>query len=306
MMLAVRPSPPARMETPPGYGSEVPDLRATVTAARDALARVGVVGPDAEILAAHVLRTSLGDLRMRMLRGAELDAGDARALGALVARRGERQPLQHLTGEAHFRHVTLAVGPGVFTPRPETEVLVDHALATMDAAGRTPIVVDACAGSGAVAIAIATERPRAHVHAVELSDEAIAWTRRNVDALAPRIHLVQGDVAALDALLPRIVGVVDVLVSNPPYVPAAAVPRDAEVRLHDPALALYAGDDGLDVVRALADVGLRMVRVGGGIALEHGEEQGDAVRAVLAAAGWQDAATHPDLAGRDRVTTARR
>lgn len=305
-MLAVGLPPRTRMGPGPGYGAEVPDLRATVTAARDALARVGVDGPDAEILAAHVLATTLGDVRMRMLRGAELTDAEARALGALLARRGEREPLQHLTGEAHFRHVTLAVGPGVFTPRPETEVLVDHALALADAAGAAPVVVDACAGSGAVAIAIATERASARVHAVELSDDAIAWTRRNVDALAPRIAVVQGDVAALDALLPDVVGAVDVLVSNPPYVPAAAVPRDPEVRLHDPALALYSGDDGLDVVRALADVGRRMVRAGGAIALEHGEEQGAAVRAVLAAAGWRDAATHPDLTGRDRVTTARR
>lgn len=291
---------------PSGYGAEVPDLRATVAVARDALARVGVVGPDAELLAAHVLATSVGDLRMRMLRGAEIDDADARALGALVARRGDREPLQHLTGAAHFRHVTLAVGPGVFTPRPETEMLVEHALTLVDAAGPAPVVVDACAGSGAVAIAIATERPAAHVHAVELSDEALAWTRRNVAALSSDIHLVQGDVAELDLLLPELVGAVDVLVSNPPYVPVDAVPRDAEVRLHDPALALYSGDDGLDVVRALALVGMRMVREGGGIALEHGEEQGHGVRAVLDAAGWGDATTHPDLTGRDRITTARR
>lgn len=294
------------MGCPQGYGAEVPDLRATVTAASNALERVGVVGPDAEILAAHVLGATLGELRMRMLRGTVLAESDARALGVLVARRGEREPLQHLTGAAHFRHVTLAVGPGVFVPRPETEVLVEHALAMVDASGAAPVVVDACAGSGAVAIAVATERSAARVHAVELSDDAIAWTRRNVDALAPAVEVVQGDVAALDALLPALVGAVDVLVSNPPYVPVAAVPRDAEVRLHDPAIALYSGDDGLDVVRALADVGLRMVRRGGGIALEHGEEQGEAVRAVLAAAGWLDAATHPDLTGRDRVTTARR
>lgn len=295
------------MGAPSGYGAEVPDLRATVAAAREALARVDVVGPDAEILAAHIVGASLGDLRMRMLRGSTLDDAQARALGALVARRGEREPLQHLTGEAHFRHVTLAVGPGVFVPRPETEVLVDHALAALDATGAEhPIVVDACAGSGAIAIAVATERPAARVHAVELSDDAIGWTRRNVAALAPGVHLVQGDVGALDALLPEVAGRVDVLVSNPPYVPTGAVPRDAEVRLHDPALALYSGADGLGVVRALADVGMRMVRPGGSIALEHGEEQGAAVRAVLEAAGWRGAATHPDLTGRDRVTTARR
>ncbi|MFC7432689.1 MULTISPECIES: peptide chain release factor N(5)-glutamine methyltransferase [unclassified Agrococcus] len=295
------------MGAPPGYGAEVPDLEATIAAARAALARVDVVGPDAEILAAHVVGTSLGELRMRMLRGASLDDPQARRLGALVARRAEREPLQHLTGEAHFRHATLAVGPGVFVPRPETEVLVDHALAALDALGVAhPVVVDACAGSGAIAIAIATERPAARVHAVEVDDAAIAWTRRNVAALAPRIRLVQGDATRLDALLPDVAGSVDVLVSNPPYVPSAAVPRDAEVRLHDPALALYSGDDGLDVVRGLADVGVRVVREGGCIALEHGEEQGAAVRAVLDAAGWRDAATHRDLTGRDRVTTARR
>jgi release factor glutamine methyltransferase len=289
----------------------VPDLRATIVAARDALARVGVVGPDAEILAAHVLGTSLGDLRMRALRGEALADDAALALGALVARRGDREPLQHLTGEAPFRHVTLAVGPGVFVPRPETEVLVDHALRLLDAAvepggDRAPVVVDACAGSGAIAIAVATERPRAEVVAVELSDDAIAWTRRNVEAFAGRVRLVHGDVAALDALLPGLVGRVDVLVSNPPYVPIAAIPRDAEVRLHDPAVALYSGVDGLEVVRDLALVGLRMVRVGGAIALEHGEEQGAAVRGVLEATGWSQTATHPDLTGRDRVTTARR
>ncbi|GAA2174480.1 peptide chain release factor N(5)-glutamine methyltransferase [Agrococcus versicolor] len=247
---------------------------------------------------------------MRAARGDVLTDDAARALGALVARRGAREPLQHLTGEAHFRHVTLAVGPGVFVPRPETEVLVDHALRLADAAalgaGRAPVVVDACSGSGAVAVAIATERPAAEVHAVELSPDALAWTRRNVAALAPGIRVVEGDVGSLASLLPELVGTVDVLVANPPYVPAAAVPRDAEVRLHDPALALYSGDDGLDVVRALAVVGLRMVRAGGAIALEHGEEQGAAVRDVLGDAGWSHAATHPDLTGRDRVTTALR
>jgi release factor glutamine methyltransferase len=190
----------------------------------------------------------------------------------------------------------------VFVPRPETEIVAQLAIdALLNAAEPDPIAVDLGTGSGAIALAMATEVPHAAVHAVEKSDEAIVWTRRNVDAIAPRVDLRHGDLATA---FEDLAGRVAVVASNPPYVPDDAIPRDDEVRLHDPALALYGGSDGLDVVRIISRVGLGLARSGGTIVLEHGEWQGASIREILAADGWLGAATHPDLTGRDRATTA--
>lgn len=278
-------------------------LRDAIRAASGVLADAGVTGPDVELLAAFALGASASDVRLAMARGDEI-ADDALArLDALVARRARREPLQHITGVAHFRRLELRVGDGVFVPRPETEVLVDHVLALLREAPADALVVDAGTGSGAIAIAIATERPGTRVTAIEASPAAFAYARANIAALAPSVRLLHADFAAAPAELD---GTVDVLVSNPPYVPDAAVPRDPEVRLHDPRLALYGGADGLDAVRALAARGRDLVRARGAIALEHGELQGAEVRSTLAAHGWQQASTSPDLTGRDRVTIARR
>jgi release factor glutamine methyltransferase len=151
---------------------------------------------------------------------------------------------------------------------------------------------------------MATEVPHARVYAVEKSPEAFAWTRRNVESVgAPNLQAVLGDLA--DAL-PELDGTVDVVISNPPYVPDDAIPRDPEVRLFDPAVALYGGADGLDIVRVISGVARRLLRPGGTLVLEHGELQGAQIRELLTADGWRAAATHRDLTTRDRATTALR
>ncbi|WP_191905644.1 peptide chain release factor N(5)-glutamine methyltransferase [Microbacterium caowuchunii] len=265
----------------------------------------GILDPrvDAELLAGHVLDLRRGGVQAAAFRGDEVSAADAARLGELAARRAAREPLQHLTGVAHFRHLELAVGPGVFVPRPETEMVAQIAIdALRAAASPAPVAVDLGTGSGAIALALATEVPHARVHAAENSADAYAWTARNFEGVgAANAHLAFTDLASA---FPELDGTVTVLVSNPPYVPDAAIPRDPEVRLYDPPQALYGGADGLDVVRVLAEVGLRLVHPGGLIVIEHGELQGEGVRDVLASAGWLATATHRDLTLRDRVTTA--
>lgn len=278
---------------------------------RDATERLlaaGVTTPDvdAELLAAHAFGMSRGSLAAAALRGdvAPGDAGEARALfDELVERRAAREPLQHLTGLAPFRHLELRVGPGVFVPRPETEMVAQLAIdALRSAAVAEPVAVDLGTGSGAIALALATEVPHARVHAAENSVDAFVWAKENfaaVGAANARIAFVD-----LADSFPELDGTVSVLVSNPPYVPDDAIPRDPEVRLWDPPAALYGGPDGLDVVRELSRVGQRLLHSGGTMVIEHGEWQGAPIRELLAADGWRGAATHPDLTLRDRATTA--
>ena len=261
----------------------------------------GVADPrvDAELLLAHVLGVNRGRAQALALTGAALPQEAADRYRALVLRRGLREPLQHLTGVVHFRRIELLVGPGVFVPRPETEVLVEHALRGLPEGGAA---VDLGTGSGAIALSIAHERPDATVVAVERSPEAFAWAERNREHVgAANARVVAGDLADV---LPEEHASVDVVVSNPPYVPDGMVPRDPEVVRFDPPAALYGGPDGLDPMRAVVATAARLLRPGGLLAVEHGELQGAQVRALLAD-GWADAATHPDLTGRDRVTTAR-
>lgn len=282
-------------------------VKAALEAAAERLEAAGVPTPrvDAELLLAHVLGIGRGELAARSLTGAALGADEARAFLDLVSRRESREPLQHITGVAHFRHLTLAVGPGVFVPRPETELLAQLAIdALLAVPGGRPVGVDLGTGSGAVAIAMATEVPHAEVTAIELSPVALAWAERNARASgAANLRLRLGD---LRDPLPELEGRVDVLASNPPYIPLGAVPRDPEVRDYDPELALYGGEDGLDLVRGLSATGLRLLVPGGLLAIEHGETQGGPIRSLLATDGWRAAATHPDLTGRPRVTTALR
>ncbi|NYD55056.1 peptide chain release factor N(5)-glutamine methyltransferase [Microbacterium pseudoresistens] len=280
-------------------------LSAVLRAAALLLADAGVPDPsvDAELLAAHVLGLGRGELQAAAVRGDALGEADARRLDDALARRAAREPLQHITGLAPFRHLELAIGPGAFVPRPETEMVAQFAIdALLAAPAPEPIGVDLGTGSGAIARAMADEVPHAAVHAVERSPEAHAWARRNLVA-APNATLVLGDLADT---LAELDGRVDVVVSNPPYVPDAAIPRDPEVRLFDPPAALYGGEDGLDVVRAISTRALRLLYPGGVLVLEHGELQGEGIRALLRADGWLATATHQDLTHRDRVTTALR
>ncbi|QBE49644.1 peptide chain release factor N(5)-glutamine methyltransferase [Leucobacter triazinivorans] len=276
---------------------------------RAVLAAGGIEDPDAEaqLLLGHALGASRGRVQAMSVLGAPVDPERVDAVRELAEERARRVPLQHLTGRAPFRSIELSVGPGVFVPRPETETVAQFAIDALQAVpDPEPVAVDLCTGSGAIALAIAAEVPTARVWAVEKSREAHAWAERNVREWgAGRVELLLGD--ARDPQLPeRIVGRVDVLVSNPPYVPRDMVPRDPEVRDHDPELALYSGADGLELIRAISLVGLGLVRPGGTLVLEHAEMQGESIRRLLAADGWRAAATHRDLTGRDRATTALR
>jgi release factor glutamine methyltransferase len=286
--------------------ADVP-LAPLVRAAADRLGRAGVIDAviDAELLAAYVLETSRGAVQAASIRGDSVPSEAAAVFDDLVERRCARVPLQHLTGTAPFRHLELAVGPGVFVPRPETEMVAQLAIdALRAAASPSPIGVDLGTGSGAIALALATEVPHARVFAAENSVEAFVWTKENAARVAAdNLRLAFID---LEHAFAELDGTVSVVVSNPPYVPDAAIPRDPEVRLYDPPAALYGGADGLDVVRTLSRVGLRLAHPGGLLVLEHGEWQGEAIRGILAGDGWLAAATHPDLTLRDRATTALR
>jgi len=278
---------------------------------RERLEAAGVENPavDAELIAAHVLGESRGRVQALAMMGGSIESDQAERIRDLAGERAQRIPLQHLTGRAPFRSIELQVGPGVFVPRPETETVAQFAIDALQAVpDPEPIAVDLCTGSGAIALALAHEVPTARVWAIEKSREAHAWAQRNVAELGDdRVELLLGDAADAAALLPeRIVGRVQVLVSNPPYVPTDMVPRDPEVRDHDPELALYSGADGLDLVRVISRVGLEVVAPGGTLVLEHAETQGDAIRALLAADGWRAPSTHRDLTLRDRATVALR
>jgi release factor glutamine methyltransferase len=265
----------------------------------------GVPSPsvDAELLIAHVLELSRGELRVRAVTGATVSAEQEALVRQLFARRAAREPLQHITGIAPFRNLELCVGPGVFVPRPETETVVQFAIDALNASATPqPIGVDLGTGSGAIALSMATEVPRSRIYAVELSPDAMPYTSENFRRYgSDNATLVNSD---LGEAFTELDGTVDVVISNPPYIPAAAIPRDIEVQLHDPALALYGGEDGLDVVRRVSITAQRLLHQGGTLVLEHGEEQASAIAALLTADGWNAVASHKDLLGRDRATTA--
>lgn len=262
------------------------------------LAAAGVDSPrvDAELLAAYVL----GVPRGRLLLHDTITDAQARQLAELSARRARREPLQHLIGTAPFLDRELRVGPGVFIPRPETELLARWGIEAV--AGLTAAtVVDLCSGSGALALALADAYPKAAVYAVELSEAALPWLDRNVEGSGVRV--IHGD-ATSPALLAELDGTVDLVLSNPPYVPSAvAVP--AEVAEHDPGSAVFGGVDGLDVIRPLLRRAAALLRAGGRLGIEH-DDTHTAAMAGLLAADFTDVVTHADLAGRPRFSTARR
>ncbi len=281
-------------------------LRVAVMAATEELAQAGVPSPkvDAEELAAHLLGVSRTRLGLHPL----LDAEQFAAFRDLIDRRKQRVPLQHLTGIAALGPVTVRVGPGVFIPRPETEVLLEAALEAI-ADVPQPVVVDLCTGSAAIALAIAAARPDARVHAVERSPGALAWARRNADVQVAAGHTpidLRGGDFTDERLLADLDGTVDLVTANPPYVPEAT-DVDPEVAEHDPPEAVFAGPDGLDVIRPLITVAAGLLKPGGFLAMEHDATQGDSVPALLAVRRvLSDVQDHPDLAGRPRFVTARR
>ncbi|HYZ36301.1 MAG TPA: peptide chain release factor N(5)-glutamine methyltransferase [Pseudonocardiaceae bacterium] len=281
-------------------------LRLAVLEAERILTAAGVASPrvDAELLAAHVVGVPRGQLPMVPL----VDPPVVDTLRTLVSQRAQRVPLQHLTGTAAMGPIEVAVGPGVFIPRPETEVMLAWGLAVLEGV-KQPLVVDLCTGSGALALAVAHARPDAQVHAVERDPVALSWGRRNADARAAAgdtpVTLYAGDIAD-PGLLTALDGLAHLVLCNPPYVPlSASLPP--EVAFHDPPAAVFAGVDGLAVIPHVVRTGTRLLREGGSIAIEHDESHAQAVPALLAARRvLTDVDDHPDLTGRPRFATARR
>lgn len=290
--------------------------RAALNWATEQLQRAGVTNPrvDSELLIVHCALITRSDLAKALIMGTSLwDSTGAAVFVELVGQRAKRIPLQHLTGWAPFRHLELWVGPGVFIPRPETEIVaqvaIDFAAKQVSFTGGPVTVVDLCAGSGAIALSLLTEVPGARVYAVELDKNAHRWTRQNVDNFcAPdgsHVTLVQGDARTA---LPELNAAVDVVVSNPPYVPPGHVPNEQEVAEHDPHIALYGlGSDGLEIPRGITLAAARLLRPGGLYVMEHAEVQAQAARDMVDHTNYfEPATTAQDLTGRDRMVIARR
>lgn len=273
-------------------------LREAISNATSTLREAGVSSPDVDArrLAAHLL-----GLRPVELMFAEPPAGFECDYAQLVARRAAREPLQHITGSAPFYGVELAVGPGVFIPRPETEVLAQWAVQMLDDAPSAPTVVDLGSGSGALAIAVARAVPAATVYAVERSHEAREYLRRNVEEHAPQVRIVADDMTD-PHLLAELAGSVDLVVSNPPYVPESP---ELQVEVYaDPHEAVFSGTDGMAAIRGLVPVAKRLLRDGGALGIEHDDTTSAQVQDVVAAGGFGDIRVVKDLAGRARFVTA--
>lgn len=285
-------------------GTDAIGVRELVEGAARVLAEAGVGSPrvDAVELAAF----ALGLDRLELVMAPPAPEGFATTYAALVERRRLREPLQHITGTTTFRYLTMAVEPGVFVPRPETEVVAQAAIdeaTTVEA----PVVVDLCCGAGGIGLAVATEVRGARVTSVDASPAAVALTSRNAATAGADVVVLEGDVRGR-ALLAELDGRVDVVVSNPPYIPPDAVPVDPEVRDHDPDLALYGGgSDGLDVPRAVIAAAVRLLRPGGLLVMEHAEVQDAQARAAAELTGaFTQVESRPDLTGRPRMLVARR
>lgn len=305
---------PWETELDPSTRAVEQDVPTLLRAGVRVLTEAGVPSPDADAAAllAHAWEVDETDLSRRRLFSDAVPAEVAAGFARLVAERARRIPLQHLTGVAHFRRLSLRVGPGVFVPRPETELLVtevlDH-LAHGDG-GAPPLVVDLCSGSGAIALSVALEHPGVRVIGIEREASALSWSQSNrvdLDLGTSTVDLLAGDATTVAVDHPELAGTVDVVVTNPPYVPDAAVPRDPEVRDHDPAAALYGGASGLELPALLIAQAVVLLRPGGLFVMEHAEDQGAGVREIVAGTpGLSGAATFPDYTGRDRYTVARR
>jgi release factor glutamine methyltransferase len=281
-------------------------LAGMVSGASARFATAGVPSPqvDAEILAAHVLGVSLGEMLARQIAGSAVGEPTATEYEQLVRRRESREPLQHLIGYAAFMDFEVAVGPGVFVPRPETEVLVEAAIARgKELSNDNPSlhIVDVCSGSGVIALAMARALPLATVWAVEVSPEAGKYLHKNVQQCAPHVRVWHKSVQDFGPELAD--QSVDMMLSNPPYVPVAEVPNQPEAAQWDPALALYGGLDGLDVVREIVTLGARALRPGGWLMVEHSNLHKGEVQRLLQDAGYLQIVTASDLTGRDRFSS---
>ena len=266
------------------------------------LAAAGFAEVEAEHLLAHTLGLTRIDLHNPLTVENALTAiGDItiveETFWKLLDRRCANEPLQYLTGVAYFRHLEIKVGPGVLVPRPESELLVESVLTYIEKLSGAVSVVDLGAGSGALALAIATEAPTTHVIAVEKSAAAIYWLKENVSFIDEKVRILESDVAtALDGVK------CDVVIANPPYI-SDGQELPADVRDHEPAIALFGGVNGMKTPRLFIAASARLLKPGGFLAIEHHEEQGDEIAAVLNI-DFEDILLHKDLTGRPRFTTA--
>ena len=271
---------------------------------KEQLSTAGFAEVEAEHLLAHTLGLTRMDLHNPLTVENALTAiGDMSVVEEtfwkLLDRRCNHEPLQYLTGVAYFRHLELKVGPGVLVPRPESELLVESALAHIEKLSGAISVVDLGSGSGALALAIATEAPHTHVIAVEKSPDAITWLKENVSFINEKVRILESDVAtALDGVK------CDVVIANPPYIPdSQELPRD--VAAHEPAIALFGGVDGMKAPRLFISAASRLLKSGGFLAIEHHESQGAEIGDVLSD-DFEDILLHHDLNSRPRFTTALR
>ena len=306
----------------------------------DAERRLALVGvPSPSVDAAEIVAHALGTTRGRLFLSDRIDAEQRIRIEKMLARRLARVPLQHLTGVQGFRRIVMEVGPGVFIPRPETELVAEAAIRELDLQpiGQR-IAVDLCTGTGAIALSLALEVANSRVFGVELSEDAFGWAQRNVAAndealvvAGSRVELVNGDatvIADSEQPLARLHGQVAVVVSNPPYIPVGMVPREPEVRDYEPKMALYGGDDGLDAVHGILRQAALLLKPGGLVVIEHADVQGSdaglhgvpgvakamlADRDLAAVTGiahgsrvWIDVNDRIDLNGLPRFTVARR
>lgn len=274
------------------------ELRQAIEAAEAALATAGVGSPrvDAELLAAYAAGTDRGRLAL-----VETGPDFFERYCSVVTQRINRTPLQHIIGTAPFGPVTVHVGPGVFIPRPETESMLEWAVAQPLSA--QPLIVDLCTGSGALALALSNRWPEARVLAVDDSDDALAYARRNLDRV--NVEVIRADVTR-PALMPELDGTVDLIVANPPYI-ADGAELEPEVAQHDPAHALFGGADGMMVIDAIVGLAVRWLRVGGRCAVEHDDTtSGQTVEAFTRTGRFDDVVARHDLAGRPRFVTATR
>jgi release factor glutamine methyltransferase len=269
--------------------------------AKEQLALVGVPSPDADAhwLLAHATDSTRAELLTNITFDLVLTQQQITEFNLSLEKRLRRIPLQHITGTAAFRSLELAVGPGVFIPRFETEQVTQIAIDFLNSLPARPKAIDVGTGSGAIAISLAKET-NAEVYAIELSASAVDYARANIEGNEVEVKLFEGE---FELLLPTLRDL-DLIISNPPYIPISAVPQDPEVRDFDPELALYSGEDGLDAIRALIDLALLSLRPGGMLVLEHADGQSDLVRELLLEAGYGAVSVHPDPTGRLRAVSA--
>jgi len=282
------------------------DIKPLLRSAKEKLAAADISEVDAEHLLAYVLGISRMDLHNSVKLEEALKApGDFGVIedtfAKLISRRAAHEPLQYLTGIAYFRHLEIEVGPGVLVPRPESELLVEAVLTHIKNLEEKVVgeisVIDLGAGSGALSLAIATEAPRSRVIAVEKSADAIVWLKKNVARISENVRVVEGDVADV---LPGVK--CDAVIANPPYVPDnQSLPRD--VAEHEPHIALFGGATGLELPKRFIDAAARLLKSGGVLAIEHTEDQGAAIDALLSR-DFIDIAVHQDLTGRPRWSSA--